>query len=227
MVLTQTISWKTIAPVWVGNILRWAKRIPSLVGNISLSSHMLLVYKSSQFFVGIPSNQMWQSKSSINEGSNRKIMELNGGFPVAVSAEGKPTCPFIVHSFFIHCSFIFHSLFIHFSLYHHCTTTILGEIPTQHPSWNHQWHLRRPPMPYSRLSPPCWPWRRTGTTGTGPKRRSTRWLRPQRGGFSGGKDGKSGISPAKMGMYCDCKPGKWRKVGMSMNDGYFTVTNRG
>ena len=93
---------------------------------------MLLVYKSSQFFVGIPSNQMWQSKSSINEGSNRKIMELNGGFPVAVSAEGKPTCPFIVHSFFIHCSFIFHSLFIHFSLYHHCTTTILGEIPIQH-----------------------------------------------------------------------------------------------
>ena len=131
-----------------------------------------------------------------------------------------------VHSFFIHFSFMFHSLFIHCSF-----TIVLPLFLVKSPSNTHpetmEWHLRRPPMPCRRLSPPCWPWRRTGTTGSGPKRRSTRRLRPQRGGFSGGKDGKSGISPAKMGMYCDCKPEKWWKVGMSMNDGYFTVTSRG
>ena len=41
------------------------------------------------------------------------------------------------------------------------------------PHWHHARNLRRPPMPCRRLNPP-WPWRRMGTTGTGPRRRSPR-----------------------------------------------------
>ena len=96
---------------------------------------------------------------------------------------------------------------VHFSLYHHCTTTILGEIPIQH----HPKPILKP-----SVTPPeaadavqsaqsALAMEENGDNGHRPKEKEHKeaaapawWI------FRG----KSGISPAKMGMYCDCKPEK-------------------
>ena len=169
-------------------------------------------------------------KSFINGGSNGKILELNGRFPVAIFdyREGKPTFPYFNRSPFYY-------------------TIILGEIPIKnhpkmiqnHPKMiqNHPKMIQKPSKKkaqknikkLSKTHPERdFPTDTMPETSGGRRCRAGGSIRPGHGGewgqrapgqgegAQGGGFGvvwgsfkwwiftrKSGISPAKMGMYCE------------------------